>query len=61
MTLSLSALVTVVVMVLRCDQGIHVELPKAKVKEICCMFYVTLRKLKKYQSIHRQSETTILK
>jgi hypothetical protein len=32
MILSFSAVVMVVVMVLRYDQGTHVELPKAKVK-----------------------------
>jgi hypothetical protein len=47
MTLSLSALVMVVVMVLKCDQGIHVELPRAKVEEIYLMLYVNIRMFNK--------------
>jgi hypothetical protein len=60
MTLFLSALVMAVVMVLKCDQGIHVELPKAKMKEIYEMLYVNVKKFTKRQSIQRQSDRMII-
>jgi hypothetical protein len=47
MTLSLSALVMAVVMVLKCDQGIHVELPNAKVKEMYRILNVNIKKFNK--------------
>jgi hypothetical protein len=58
--LSLSALVMEVVMVLKYDQGIHVELPKAKMKEMYDVLYINIKKFNECWSIHRQSDRMII-